>query len=125
MALTSRSKKMTIWGNHSADACTPTYRFANAEVAGQNAAATISTIEAWNCEETFIPTVGRSAVLPLLQPVGVSSAASAANAAIDHIRDWVLGTPEGNWVTMGIPSDGSVWHSCGRGVWLSCHLQGR
>jgi len=94
-------KKMTIWGNHSATQYPDIF---NAEVAGQNAAATIND-QAW-LEETFIPTVQKRGAA-IIAARGVSSAASAANAAIDHIRNWVLGTPEGDWVTMGIPSDGS------------------
>lgn len=94
-------KKMTIWGNHSATQYPDVF---NAEVAGENAAATIND-QAW-LENTFIPTVQKRGAA-IIAARGVSSAASAANAAIDHMRDWALGTPEGDWVTMGIPSDGS------------------
>ncbi|MEB3284404.1 MAG: malate dehydrogenase [Candidatus Sericytochromatia bacterium] len=94
-------KKMTIWGNHSATQYPDVF---NAEVAGQNAANLIGDT-AW-LEETFIPTVQKRGAA-IIAARGVSSAASAANAAIDHMRDWALGTPEGDWVTMGIPSDGS------------------
>jgi malate dehydrogenase len=94
-------KKMTIWGNHSATQYPDLF---NAEVDGQNAAALIND-QAW-VESTFIPTVQKRGAA-IIDARGLSSAASAANAAIEHIRDWVLGTPSGDWVTMGIPSDGS------------------
>jgi malate dehydrogenase len=94
-------KKMTIWGNHSATQYPDVF---NAEVDGQNAAKLIND-QAW-IENTFIPTVQKRGAA-IIEARGLSSAASAANAAIDHIRDWVHGTPSGDWVTMGIPSDGS------------------
>ncbi|HEX7045319.1 MAG TPA: malate dehydrogenase, partial [Burkholderiales bacterium] len=94
-------KKMTIWGNHSATQYPDVY---NAEVDGQNAAKLIND-QAW-IENEFIPTVQKRGAA-IIEARGLSSAASAANAAIEHIRDWVLGTPSGDWVTMGIPSDGS------------------
>ncbi|MDQ3259501.1 MAG: malate dehydrogenase [Pseudomonadota bacterium] len=94
-------KKMTIWGNHSATQYPDVF---NAEVDGQKVWPMIND-QAW-LEGTFIPTVqNRGAAI--IKARGLSSAASAANAAIEHIRDWVLGTPAGDWVTMGIPSDGS------------------
>jgi len=93
-------EKFTVWGNHS-----PTmyadYRFAT--VGGKSVKETIND-EAWN-RETFLPTVGKRGAA-IIEARGLSSAASAANAAIDHVRDWVLGS-NGKWVTMGIPSDGS------------------
>jgi malate dehydrogenase len=79
----------------------PDYRFAT--VGGKSLKDTIGD-DAWN-RETFIPKVGKRGAA-IIDARGLSSAASAANAAIDHIRDWVLGT-NGKWVTMGIPSDGS------------------
>ncbi len=94
-------KKMTIWGNHSATQYPDIF---NADVAGQNAAKLIND-QAW-LETTFIPTVQQRGAA-IIKARGLSSAASAANAAIDHIRDWSLGTAAGDWVTMGIPSDGS------------------
>ncbi|MEB3329206.1 MAG: malate dehydrogenase [Candidatus Sericytochromatia bacterium] len=94
-------KQMTIWGNHSATQYPDVF---NAQVAGQNAAEVIAD-QPW-VETTFIPTVQKRGAA-IIEARGLSSAASAANAAIDHMRDWVLGTPEGDWVTMGIPSDGS------------------
>jgi malate dehydrogenase len=94
-------KKMTIWGNHSATQYPDVF---NAQVDGQNAAKLIND-QAW-IEGTFIPTVQKRGAA-IIEARGLSSAASAANAAIDHVRDWVNGTPAGDWVSMGIPSDGS------------------
>jgi malate dehydrogenase len=93
-------EKLVVWGNHS-PTMYPDYRFATAN--GKALKDTIND-EAWN-RETFIPKVGKRGAA-IIEARGLSSAASAANAAIDHIRDWVLGT-NGKWVTMGIPSDGS------------------
>ena len=93
-------KNLTVWGNHS-----PTmyadYRFATAN--GVNLKDKINDAD-WNAN-TFLPTVGKRGAA-IIEARGLSSAASAANAAIDHMRDWALGT-NGKWVTMGIPSDGS------------------
>jgi malate dehydrogenase len=94
-------KKMTIWGNHSATQYPDLF---NAEVDGKKAAALIND-QAW-IEGTFIPTVQKRGAA-IIEARGLSSAASAANAAIDHVRDWVNGTAAGDWVSMGIPSDGS------------------
>jgi malate dehydrogenase len=94
-------KKMTIWGNHSATQYPDVF---HAEVDGKNAAQLIDD-QSW-IEKTFIPTVQKRGAA-IIEARGLSSAASAANAAIEHIRDWVGGTPAGDWVTMGIPSDGS------------------
>jgi malate dehydrogenase len=93
-------QKMVVWGNHS-PTMYPDIRFAT--VAGQNAKALVND-DAWY-KGTYIPTVGKRGAA-IIDARGASSAASAANAAIDHMRDWVLGT-NGGWVTMGIPSDGS------------------
>ena len=93
-------EKMIVWGNHS-PTMYPDYRFAT--IGGAAAPAVIND-ETWY-RDTFIGTVGKRGAA-IIEARGVSSAASAANAAIDHIRDWVLGT-NGKWVTMGIPSDGS------------------
>jgi len=93
-------EKMIVWGNHS-PTMYPDYRFAT--IAGAAAPGVIND-ETWY-RETFLPTVGKRGAA-IIEARGLSSAASAANAAIDHIRDWVLGT-NGKWVTMGIPSDGS------------------
>jgi malate dehydrogenase len=93
-------EKLCVWGNHS-----PTmyadYRFAT--IAGQPVKALIND-EKWN-RDVFLPTVGKRGAA-IIEARGLSSAASAANAAIDHMRDWALGTG-GKWTTMGIPSDGS------------------
>jgi malate dehydrogenase len=93
-------EKLTVWGNHS-----PTmyadYRFATID--GQSVKALIND-EEWN-RTVFLPTVGKRGAA-IIEARGLSSAASAANAAIDHVRDWVLGT-NGRWATMGVPSDGS------------------
>ena len=93
-------EKMIVWGNHS-PTMYPDYRFAT--IAGAAAPGVIND-ETWY-RDTFIGTVGKRGAA-IIEARGVSSAASAANAAIDHVRDWVLGT-NGKWVTMGIPSDGS------------------
>jgi malate dehydrogenase len=93
-------EKMVVWGNHS-PTMYPDYRFAT--VGGASLKDRIAD-EAWNREQ-FIPKVGKRGAA-IIEARGLSSAASAANAAIDHVRDWVLGT-NGKWVTMGIPSDGS------------------
>jgi malate dehydrogenase len=93
-------EKMIVWGNHS-PTMYPDYRFAT--IGGAAAPAAVND-QAWY-RDTFIGTVGKRGAA-IIEARGVSSAASAANAAIDHIRDWVLGT-NGKWVTMGIPSDGS------------------
>ncbi|AMU99518.1 MULTISPECIES: malate dehydrogenase [Xanthomonas] len=93
-------EKLVVWGNHS-PTMYPDYRFATAD--GASIGDTINDQE-WNAS-TFIPTVGKRGAA-IIEARGLSSAASAANAAIDHIRDWVLGT-NGKWVTMGVPSDGS------------------
>jgi malate dehydrogenase len=95
-------EKMLVWGNHS-PTMYPDYRFATA---GGKAVKTLINDDKWN-RDTFIPTVGKRGAA-IIEARGASSAASAANAAIDHMRDWVLGT-NGKWVTMGIPSDGSAY----------------
>ena len=92
-------EKMTVWGNHS-PTMYPDYRFAT--IAGASVKDMINDHD-WNAN-TFLPTVGKRGAA-IIEARGVSSAASAANAAIDHMRDWALGT-NGKWVTMGIPSDG-------------------
>jgi malate dehydrogenase len=93
--------KMTIWGNHSATQYPDLF---HAEVNGANAAATVDD-QAW-LEGDFIPTVQKRGAA-IIEARGSSSAASAANAAIDHVHDWVAGTPAGDWVSMAVPSDGS------------------
>ena len=93
-------EKLIVWGNHS-PTMYPDYRFATS--GGASLKDKIGD-EAWN-RESFIPKVGKRGAA-IIEARGLSSAASAANAAIDHIHDWVLGTG-GKWVTMGVPSDGS------------------
>lgn len=93
-------EKLIVWGNHS-PTMYPDIRFAT--VNGESLEKKIND-DAWN-KDVFIPTVGKRGAA-IIEARGLSSAASAANAAIDHIRDWVLGT-NGKWVTMGVPSDGS------------------
>ncbi|MGE8547497.1 MAG: malate dehydrogenase [Alcaligenes sp.] len=93
-------ENLIVWGNHS-PTMYPDTRFAT--VNGEKIDAIINDQE-WN-RNTFIPTVGKRGAA-IIEARGLSSAASAANAAIDHVRDWVLGS-NGKWVTMGVPSDGS------------------
>jgi len=92
---------VTIWGNHSATQYPDVFR---AEVGGQSLWPQIED-QSW-LESTFIPTVQKRGAA-IIDARGLSSAASAANAAIDHVRDWVAGSKDGDWVTMGVPSDGS------------------
>lgn len=98
---TTALSKMIVWGNHSVT------QYPDISVLEANGAAVWPTIndEAWYVD-TFIPTVAKRGAA-IIEARGLSSAASAANAAIEHIRDWALGTPAGDWVTMGVPSDGS------------------
>lgn len=100
-AAVSDIKRLTIWGNHSATQYPDIF---HAEIAGKNAAETVND-EQW-LADTFIPTVAKRGAA-IIEARGASSAASAANAAIDHVHTWVNGTPEGDWTSMGIPSDGS------------------
>lgn len=93
--------KIIIWGNHSASQYPD---IAHADLAGQSLSE-ILTDNDW-LENNFIPTVQKRGA-QIIEARGASSAASAANAAIEHIRDWQLGTVDGDWVTMGVPSDGS------------------
>jgi malate dehydrogenase len=92
---------MTIWGNHSATQYPDVF---HAKVKGGNAAQAVGDPD-W-IETDFIPTVQKRGAA-IIEARGASSAASAANAAIDHVHDWVLGTPSGNWVSMAIASDGT------------------
>ena len=93
-------KKMTIWGNHSSTQYPDLH---HCEVDGKNAAEQVD--QQWYADE-YIPTVQQRGAA-IIKARGASSAASAANAAIDHMRSWALGTDEGDWVSMGIYSDGS------------------
>jgi malate dehydrogenase len=107
-AAISDVSNMTIWGNHSATQYPDVF---HAKVNGQNAADAISD-QGW-IENDFIPTVQKRGAA-IIEARGASSAASAANAAIDHVRNWVLGTPDGDWVSMAIPADGS--YGIGEGI---------
>jgi len=93
--------KMTIWGNHS-----PTQYpdLVHATVGGRSAFEAVGD-EGW-VADTYIPTVAKRGAA-IIEARGASSAASAANAAVDHVRDWISGTPDDDWVSMAVPSDGS------------------
>ena len=93
--------RMTIWGNHSATQYPDIF---HAQVGGKSAAELVND-QKW-LESDFIPTVQQRGAA-IIEARGASSAASAANAAVDHVRDWALGTAEGDWVSMAVPSDGS------------------
>jgi malate dehydrogenase len=112
----SSLKQLVVWGNHS-----PTmyadYRYTTSN--GDNVKALIND-HAWN-NDTFLPTVGKRGAA-IIEARGLSSAASAANAAIDHVRDWVLGSDE--WVTMGVPSDGSYGIPAGIVFGMPCECKG-
>ena len=91
---------MTIWGNHSSTQYPDIH---HATVKGKRA---LEVVDAAWYKDTFIPTVQQRGAA-IIKARGASSAASAASAAIDHMRDWSLGTADGNWVSMAVPSDGS------------------
>jgi malate dehydrogenase len=93
-------KRVTIWGNHSSTQFPDLH---HATVKGKSA---LSLVDAGWYRDQFIPVVQQRGAA-IIKARGASSAASAASAAIDHVRDWVLGTPDGNWVSMAVPSDGS------------------
>jgi malate dehydrogenase len=93
---------MTIWGNHSATQYPDVF---HAQVGGKPAFDAIGRDQKW-LESEFIPTVQQRGAA-IIKARGLSSAASAASAAIDHVRTWVQGTAKGDWTSMGIPSDGS------------------
>ena len=97
----SQIKRVTIWGNHSATQYPDIF---HAEVAGRPAAEAVGD-QAW-IENDFIPTVAKRGAA-IIEARGASSAASAASAAIAHVHDWVLGTPDGDWTSAAVPSDGS------------------
>ena len=92
---------MAVWGNHSPTMYPDLF---NAKVRGERAWDAVGD-EAWVADD-YIPRVGKRGA-EIIEARGASSAASAANAAIDHVRDWVLGTADGDWVSMAVPSDGS------------------
>lgn len=100
-ASVSEISKLTIWGNHSATQYPDVF---HAEVAGKNAAELVND-QAW-LADSFIPTVAKRGAA-IIDARGASSAASAANAAIDHVHTWVNGTAEGDWTSAGVVSDGS------------------
>jgi malate dehydrogenase len=117
-AAISDVSNMTIWGNHSATQYPDVF---HAKVKGQDAADAIGD-QAW-IESDFIPTVQKRGAA-IIEARGASSAASAANAAIDHVRNWVLGTPAGDWVSMAIPANGT--YGIGEGIFAGhpCTCQG-
>ena len=94
-------RKVTVWGNHSATQYPDVFQ---AEADGKKIWPQIND-QAW-LENTFIPTIQKRGAA-IIDARGASSAASAANAAIDHMRDWALGSVEGDWVSMGVPSEGN------------------
>ncbi|MGB7860010.1 MAG: malate dehydrogenase [Acidimicrobiia bacterium] len=94
-------KKMTVWGNHST---TQYPDLIHCEIDGRSASEVVDDHQ-W-IDQVYIPTVAKRGAA-VIEARGASSAGSAANAAIDHMRDWVEDTPEGDWVSMGVPSDGS------------------
>jgi malate dehydrogenase len=98
---TSSLRKITVWGNHSATQYPDLF---HAECEGKKVWPMIND-QAW-LEQSFIPTVQKRGAA-IIDARGLSSAASAANAAIGHVRDWISGSRDGDWVTMGVPSDGS------------------
>jgi malate dehydrogenase len=109
---------MTVWGNHST---TQYPDLVNARVNGQSVWNAIDD-ETWIADE-FIPSVAKRGAA-IIEARGASSAASAANAAIDHVHDWVLGTPEGDWVSMGVPADGSYGVAEGIVAGFPCRCSG-
>jgi malate dehydrogenase len=108
---------MTVWGNHST---TQYPDLVNARVNGESAWDAVDD-EVWIADE-FIPRVAKRGAA-IIEARGASSAASAANAAIDHVRDWVLGTPEGDWVSMGVPVDGSYGVAEGIVAGMPCRCE--
>jgi len=94
-------RRMTVWGNHSVTQYPDLYQ---AEIDGRKVSELIND-QKW-VENDFIPTVQKRGAA-IIDARGLSSAASAANAAMNHVRDWIYGTPDGDWVSMGIPADGS------------------
>jgi malate dehydrogenase len=109
---------MTVWGNHST---TQYPDLVNARVNGRSAWDSVDD-EAWIADE-FIPRVAKRGAA-IIEARGASSAASAANAAIDHVHDWVLGTPPGDWVSMGVPADGSYGVAEGIVAGFPCRCSG-
>ncbi|HZJ29881.1 MAG TPA: malate dehydrogenase, partial [Solirubrobacterales bacterium] len=114
----SAVKGVTVWGNHSASQYPD---ITHATVDGQSAWDAVGD-EAWVADE-YIPRVAKRGA-EIIEARGASSAASAANAAIDHMRDWVLGTPGDEWVSMGVPCDGSYGLPEGIIAGLPCRCSG-
>jgi len=114
----SEVTNMTVWGNHST---TQYPDLVNAQVNGGSAWEAIDD-EAWIADE-LIPRVAKRGAA-IIEARGASSAASAANAAIDHVHDWVLGTPPGDWVSMGVPADGSYGVAEGIVAGFPCQCSG-
>jgi malate dehydrogenase len=114
----SEVTNMTVWGNHST---TQYPDLVNARVGEQSAWEAIDD-EAWIADE-FIPRVAKRGAA-IIEARGASSAASAANAAIDHVHDWMLGTPDGDWVSMGVPADGSYGVEEGIVAGFPCRCSG-
>jgi len=110
--------RMTVWGNHST---TQYPDLVNARVSGESAWDAVGD-QAWIADE-FIPRVAKRGAA-IIEARGASSAASAANAAIDHVHDWVLGTPEGDWVSMGVAADGSYGVEEGIVAGFPCQCSG-
>ena len=110
---------MTVWGNHST---TQYPDLVNAKVDGESAWDAVGD-EAWIADE-FIPTVAKRGAA-IIDARGASSAASAANAAIDHVHDWVLGTPEGDWVSMSVAGRRLLRDRRGDHLQLPLHLHRR
>jgi malate dehydrogenase len=110
--------KMTVWGNHSV---TQYPDLVHCEVDGKNAYELVGD-PSW-VESTFIPTVAKRGAA-IIDARGLSSAASAANAAIDHIRSWALGTPADDWVSMAVVSDGSYGIAEGLMTGVPCTASG-
>jgi malate dehydrogenase len=110
--------KMTVWGNHST---TQYPDLVNARVSGESAWDAVDD-QAWIADE-LIPRVAKRGAA-IIEARGASSAASAANAAVDHVHDWVLGTPEGDWVSMGVPADGSYGVAEGIVAGFPCECSG-
>jgi malate dehydrogenase len=109
---------MTVWGNHST---TQYPDLVNARVGGSSAWEEVDD-EAWIADQ-FIPEVAKRGAA-IIEARGASSAASAANAAVDHVRDWVQGTADGDWVSMGVPTDGSHGVEEGIVAGLPCSCAG-
>ena len=101
----SSIRKVTVWGNHSATQYPDVFQAELVEGGSGKKVWPMINDQDW-LEKTFIPTVQKRGAA-IIEARGLSSAASAANAAVDHVRDWVLGSEAGSWVSMGIPSEGS------------------